>query len=74
MGGMGAVTFVDCIGRPLAEGDRVGVAFSYSRASVGYIRIGTILVLTDDDFRMEWEADKKISPPMVFNEKRMVLL
>lgn len=63
---------VDCIGRPLAIGDRVGVAFSYSRASVGYIKVGIIHEL-DTGLRMEWE-DGKISPPMVFNEKRMVKL
>lgn len=62
----------DCIGRPLAIGDRVGVAFSYSRASVGWIKVGIIHQL-EPDLRMEWE-DGKVSPPMVFNEKRMVKL
>jgi hypothetical protein len=66
--------FVDCIGRSLKLGDRVGVAFSYSRASVGYIRIGTIEVLSNEEFKMRWEQDDKVSPPMAFNEKRMVLL
>lgn len=70
--------FVDCLGRTLKVGDRVGVAFSYSQASVGYIRIGTIVNLAGDRRRpelyMQWEGSDKFSPKMVFNEKRMVLL
>ncbi|AVD99321.1 hypothetical protein SEA_BILLNYE_146 [Streptomyces phage BillNye] len=65
--------FVDCIGRPVAVGDRVGVAFSYSRASVGYIRIGRVKTL-EPEFRMRWEADDKVSPPMVYDARRMVIL
>ena len=64
--------FKDCIGRPLVVGDRVGVAFSYSRASVGWIKVGVIHQL-EPQLRMEWEGGK-ISPPMVFNEGRMVKL
>jgi hypothetical protein len=64
--------FKDCIDRPVAVGDRVGVAFSYSRASVGYIRIGTVETL-EPKFLMRWE-DGKVSPPMVYNSKRMVIL
>jgi len=64
--------FVDCINRPLHVGQRVGVAFSYSQASVGYIRIGTIELL--EPFHMKWEKDGKVSPQMVFNSKRMVVL
>lgn len=64
--------FVDCIGRPLKVGDAVGVAFSYSRASVGYIRLGTINSL--EPFRMQWQKNGKISPDMVFDKDRMVLL
>jgi len=64
--------FVDCDGSALQPGDRVGVAFSYSRASVGYIRIGKIKSL--EPFHMVWEIDGKTSPEMVFNAKRMVLL
>jgi hypothetical protein len=65
--------FKDCIDRPVSVGDRVGVAFSYSRASVGYIRIGTVETL-EPNFLMRWEADGKVSPPMVYNSKRMVIL
>jgi hypothetical protein len=64
--------FEDVTGRPLQIGDRVGVAFSYSRASVGYIRIGWVESL--DPFKMRWEADNKVSPEMVFSQNRMVLL
>lgn len=64
--------FVDCIGRPLHVGQRVGVAFSYSRASVGYIRVGEIKSL--EPFHMIWEVDSKTSPVMVFNKNRMVVL
>lgn len=64
--------YVDCIGRPLKVGDHVGVAFSYSRASVGYIRLGRIESL--EPFHMRWEESDKVSPQMVFNKDRMVLL
>lgn len=63
----------DCIGRDVHVGDRVGIAFSFSRASVGYIRIGTVESL-EPEFRMRWEGTDKVSPPMVYNEKRVVLL
>lgn len=66
----------DCIGRDVKVGDRVGIAFSYSRASVGYIRIGTIESL-EPEFRMRWEDNqnvKPVSPPMVYNPVRVVLL
>ena len=66
------MTFTDCIGRPLKVNDYVGVAFSYSRASVGYIRIGFIESL--EPFHMRWEKDDKVSPEMVFNPSRMVKL
>ncbi len=69
---MGQSPYVDCIGRTLKIGVRVGVAFSYSRASVGYIRIGKIESL--EPFHMRWDADDKVSPKMVFDEKRMVIL
>lgn len=64
--------FIDCDGKRLYPGQRVGVAFSYSRASVGYIRIGKIESL--EPFHMRWELDDKVSPVMVFNSKRMVVL
>jgi hypothetical protein len=74
MTGRGALSeFKDCIDRPVVVGDRVGVAFSYSRASVGYIRIGKVESL-EPKFLMKWEADGKISPPMVYDSRRMVIL
>lgn len=63
----------DCIGRDIHVGDRVGIAFSYSGASVGYIRIGHIESL-EPKFHMRWEGTDKVSPPMVYDEKRVVLL
>lgn len=66
----------DCIGRDIKVGDLVGVAFSYSRASVGYIRIGTVESF-EPEFRMRWTDNrnvKPVSPPMVYDERRMVLL
>lgn len=72
--GAQAVTFADCIDRPLAVGDRVGVAFSYSRASVGYIKIGKVEILDASEFRVTWEKGGKTSPPMVFDSKRLVKL
>ncbi len=65
--------FNDCIGRAVEVGARVGVAFSYSRASVGYIRIGTVVSL-EPQFKMCWEADSKVSPAMVYDSRRMVIL
>lgn len=65
--------FKDCVGSDVTVGDRVGVAFSYSRASVGYIRIGHVESL-EPKFLMRWEVDNKVSPPMVYNPKRMVRL
>jgi hypothetical protein len=64
--------FVDCIGREVHPGARVGVAFSYSRASVGYIRVGIVHSL-EPEFHMQWE-DGKISPKMAYNKDRMVVL
>lgn len=64
--------YVDCDGNPLHVGQRVGVAFSYSQASVGHIRIGRIESL--DPFHMRWEVDDKVSPKMVFSRRRMVAL
>lgn len=63
----------DCIGREVCVGDRVGIAFSYSRASVGYIKIGRVESL-EPEFRMRWEASDKVSPPMVYNPVRVVIL
>ncbi|QIN94118.1 hypothetical protein PP459_gp115 [Streptomyces phage Wakanda] len=65
--------YKDCIGRDIAVGDRVGVAFSYSRASVGYIRVGKV-VSFEPKFLVRWEADHQVSRPMEFSSKRMVLL
>lgn len=65
--------FTDCIDRPVEVSARVGVAFSYSRASVGYIRIGTVVSL-EPQFKMCWEADSKVSPAMVYDSRRMVIL
>jgi len=65
--------FVDCVGKALMQGDRVGVAFSYSRASVGWIKVGTIEELTPERFLMRWE-NGDVSRPMKFDSNRMVLL
>lgn len=65
--------FKDCIGRTICVGDLVGVAFSYSRASVGYIKVGHVVQLSPE-FRMQWLNSDKQSPVMVYDEKRMVLL
>lgn len=35
----------DAVGNPINVGDHVAVAFSYSRASVGHLRFGTIAAL-----------------------------
>lgn len=63
---------LDVQGNKVRPGDRVGVAFSYSRASVGYIKIGTV-VSVEPEFKVRWDNDK-VSPPMAYNPKRLVLL
>ena len=65
---------IDVIGNELNAGDRVGIAFSYSRSSVGYIRVGTIVSL-EPEFRVHWEDNKNInpvSPPLTITETRIV--
>jgi hypothetical protein len=64
--------FEDVIGQQVNVGDICGVAFSWSHASVGYIRIGTVESL-EPDFKMRWQ-DGKVSPKMVYNSVRMILL
>jgi hypothetical protein len=64
--------FEDCNKQKVEVGDWVGIAFSYSRASVGYIRVGTVESL-EPEFKMRW-ANDKVSPPMVYNPVRVIRL
>lgn len=64
--------FEDCTGREVSVGDEVGVAFSYSRASVGWIKVGHVKSL-EPRFHVEW-GDGKISPPMKYDSNRIVRL
>jgi hypothetical protein len=59
---------IDVLGRPLVVGARVAVAFSYSRASVGHLRIGTIESMDDEhSIVMSWEDNNgKLSPKMKY--------
>lgn len=63
--------FKDVLGQEVNVGDICGVAFSYRQASVGYIRLGRVYSL--EPFKMQWEGGK-VSPEMVYNPVRMVLL
>lgn len=57
----------DVLGNTLAVGDRVGVAFSYSQASVGHIRLGIIEELNDEyDIRVRWAQDGALSPKIKY--------
>lgn len=79
---------LDCRDRPFKIGDLVGCAFSYSRASVGHIRIGTLVEIGVDEtyyyteivVKIKWSDDDKkspgkVSPVMKYGDKsRWVLL
>lgn len=54
----------DVLGQELRLGDRVACAFSYSQASVGYMRLGRIEEMEDDHVRIRWEESLKLSPKM----------
>lgn len=66
----------DLMSNEFDVGDRVVVAFSYSRASVGYMRIGVVEEIDDRDARYEgdikmrvrWDEDDKLSPRMKYGE------
>lgn len=64
--------FVDVVGKPVVVGSRVAVAFSYSRASVGHLRLGKVESL--EPFTVKWDGSDKVSPPMVYAESRVVVL
>lgn len=74
----------DVLGTPLAVGQKVGVAFSYSQASVGHIRLGVIQEMYEDKkqysptegevvFRIMWGPDdrtpNKLSPKISYGSK-----
>lgn len=60
----------DVLGNTFTLGDRVAVAFSYSQASVGYMRLGTVEFIDtankrseyDIKLKVRWEKDNKLSP------------
>lgn len=56
---------IDVLGRPLVVGARVACAFSYSRATAGHLRIGTIEEMPDEySIRIRWEENDILSPKM----------
>ena len=58
----------DIFGTNLEVGQRIGCAFSYSQASVGYIRLGEIAEMGEDYIKVRWEADNRVSPKMVYGK------
>lgn len=63
----------DVLNNNFTVGDRVAVAFSYSRASVGYMRLGTVEWIDtvahreeDIKLRVRWEKDNKLSPDIKY--------
>ena len=64
--------FEDVRGMPVRVGDKVGVAFSFSQASVGYIRLGEIVSL--EPFHVRWVDEDKVSPKMKYQAYRVVRL
>lgn len=63
---------IDVTGKEVSVGDHVGIAFSFSQASVGYIKLGVIETL--NPLTVKWDVTGKVSPKMVYNEKRIVIL
>lgn len=70
----------DVRGTEFSTGAHVGVAFSYSRASVGYLRLGVVQEIGYDTYdgvvvKVLWDADGKVSPWIKYGDKkRWVLL
>lgn len=75
----------DILGKDLEVGQRVGVAFSYSQASVGHIRLGTIEEIDmghivyygspEVILRVRWENGNKLSPKIKYgNSNRWIVL
>lgn len=64
--------FKDCVGRDVNVGDRVAVAFALSK-SIGYVKVGTVESL-EFKFRVRWDENNKISPPMKYKYNRVVLM
>lgn len=63
----------DVLDQDFTLGDRVAVAFSYSRASVGYMRLGTVEMIDtvahreeDIKLKVRWEKDNRLSPPIKY--------
>jgi hypothetical protein len=67
---------IDVLGQQLFVGARVACAFSYSHASVGYLRIGIIKSMDDESsIVVNWEYTDTVSPKMKYgNEFRWVIL
>lgn len=66
----------DVTGQNFTVGDRVVCAFSFSRASVGYLRLGTVEIVDPDNGQLQvrWEKDNKLSPPMRYGDSSRWLL
>ncbi len=72
---------IDVLGRPVRVGSRVAIAFSYSRPSVGHLRIGKVETI-EPEFTVRWEKEflpsggrgKELSPPMVYSKTRVIVI
>lgn len=65
----------DVLGKDLAVGQRVGCAFSYSQASVGYIRLGILEEMQQDYIKVRWENENRLSPKMKYGSNtRWIIL
>lgn len=68
----GDVAMKDVLNNDFTVGDRVAVAFSYSRASVGYMRLGTVEIIdttatfeSNIEMKVRWD-DGRLSPAMKY--------
>jgi hypothetical protein len=64
--------FTDIQDNDVKIGDKCVIAFSYSRSSVGRLRLGRVKSL--EPFIVTWKDNAKDSPPMVFDTGRILVL
>lgn len=67
---------IDVLGQQLFVGAKVACAFSYNHASVGYLRIGIIKSMDDENsIVVNWEYTDKLSPKMKYGSaSRWIIL
>lgn len=73
----------DALGQQINVGDHVAIAFSYSRASVGHLRFGTVLGFEDVNFYsggiehhiwIRWDEPNKKDAKIKYAGKRFLVI